>query len=91
MTIVYDILRYFPSIVYCLSIFTVIVKGESLRSLFTINITRCKTSYTTAVKGYCKWLPFFDVNDWCTAVYGRAGTTWDTIPKHIRRMNSYSL
>jgi hypothetical protein len=41
-----------------------------------ISVIYRKTSYMTAVNDHCKQPSFFVVNDWGTAVYGRARSTW---------------
>jgi hypothetical protein len=52
-------------------------------SLFMISVIYRKTSYMTAVNDRCKQLSFFVVNDWGTAVYGRARSTWAVLIRNI--------
>ncbi len=47
-----------------------------MRSLFMIGVIYRKSSYMTAVNDHSKQPSFFVVNDWGTAVYDRARSTW---------------
>ncbi|CAF3883212.1 unnamed protein product [Rotaria magnacalcarata] len=51
----------YMTVVYSRRIFTVVVKGERLWSLFTINVIHPKTSYTTAGNGHCQINKFFNL------------------------------
>ena len=68
---VYDILRYYSSIVYSCHVITVVVNGERLRSLFTMIITHRKTLYMIVVNGHGNRVAFFIVIDQYMPVYGR--------------------